>query len=72
MESENLSRVENILKNGGLSTPDIVIVVIYFLGKNAIYETRMQINILRRWVNPQPPSKLFWVNQTSVGIGLTV
>ncbi|XP_023334925.1 sodium/glucose cotransporter 4 isoform X2 [Eurytemora carolleeae] len=31
MESENLSRVENILKNGGLSTPDIVIVVIYFL-----------------------------------------
>ena len=41
MESENLSRVENILKNGGLSTPDIVIVVIYFLGKNAIYETIM-------------------------------
>ena len=55
--------MENILKNGGLSTPDIVIVVIYFLGKNAIWKTmtHYQYTYLNGGL-PSPP----------VGIGLTV
>ena len=56
MESENLSRVENILKNGGLSTPDIVIVVIYFLGRIAIKETmtHYQYTYLEEGLTPPP------------------